>query len=345
MEKQPFFTIGIPVYNTSRWVGECIESILSQSFDDFEIICVNDGSTDNSIEILQNYSQRDNRIKIINRENGGVSRARNTVFYNATGMYVYIIDSDDQMCPDVLLNTYNQLTAEGYPDLLQAACKYVFPDKNNVKYWNLPPEECFVSNYTKDERTVVMWLNNCFSILIGTKFFKREFILKYGLSFTHFYTAYEDSDFTFEVNRKADTFAFSQQPAYCYILRDSSISYSFSEKYFYSMLNYWKNFYYNIYKWNISDSFKEKVREKENEFLCQYRDYILSAFNEAKSKEDVFIAAAIIEEIFGKQIKSLPLSKVNHRNNLFYILYRCIGIVNTAHLLYHYLKLRRLTDL
>ncbi len=97
MENSPFFSIGIPVYNTAKWVGACIESIQSQDFDDYEIICVDDGSSDDSLAVLDLYAKKDNRIRIVSRENGGPSTARNTVIMHATGRYIYMIDSDDTM--------------------------------------------------------------------------------------------------------------------------------------------------------------------------------------------------------------------------------------------------------
>jgi len=68
MNSKPFFTVGVPVYNTSRWLDDTIKTIISQDFTDFELIFCNDGSTDNSLDILSKYAEQDNRIKIINRE-------------------------------------------------------------------------------------------------------------------------------------------------------------------------------------------------------------------------------------------------------------------------------------
>ncbi|MBE6449510.1 MAG: glycosyltransferase [Alphaproteobacteria bacterium] len=70
-------SVVIPVYNTGKFLAECLDSVLSQTFQNLEVICVNDGSTDNSEEILAQYSQKDNRIKVINQKNQGVVTARN----------------------------------------------------------------------------------------------------------------------------------------------------------------------------------------------------------------------------------------------------------------------------
>ena len=88
-------SVTIPVYNVEKYLSRCLGSILSQSFKDFEIICVDDGSTDNSLQILKEYSKKFSNIKVIQQENQGLSVARNTALKYATGKYTMFIDSDD----------------------------------------------------------------------------------------------------------------------------------------------------------------------------------------------------------------------------------------------------------
>ena len=85
----------MPVYNVEKYLAECLDSVLKQTLKDLEVICVNDGSTDNSLQILEEYAKKDNRIKIVNKENGGLSSARNAGMEAATGEYYAFIDSDD----------------------------------------------------------------------------------------------------------------------------------------------------------------------------------------------------------------------------------------------------------
>lgn len=91
----PKLSVIVPVYNVEKYLKECINSIINQTLKDIEIICVNDGSTDNSLKILEELSQLDNRIKIINKENGGLASARNAGMKVASGEYYTFIDSDD----------------------------------------------------------------------------------------------------------------------------------------------------------------------------------------------------------------------------------------------------------
>ena len=91
----------VPVYNTEKYLGDCIDSILAQSYDDFEIILVDDGSTDKSGTICDEYAERNNRVKVIHQENGGVTNARKTGVRNACGTYFSFLDSDDWIHPEM----------------------------------------------------------------------------------------------------------------------------------------------------------------------------------------------------------------------------------------------------
>lgn len=88
-------SIIIPIYNTDKYLPTCLDSIIAQTYKNIEIICINDGSPDNSLQILEKYAQKDSRMKIINQENKGVSVARNNGTNNATGEYILFVDADD----------------------------------------------------------------------------------------------------------------------------------------------------------------------------------------------------------------------------------------------------------
>lgn len=94
----------VPVYNTENYLAECIQSILAQSFTDFELILVDDGSTDSSPEICDEYCKKDSRIRVLHKKNGGVSTARNMALDVALGEYICFIDSDDSVGIDYLKN-------------------------------------------------------------------------------------------------------------------------------------------------------------------------------------------------------------------------------------------------
>lgn len=95
-------SIIVPVYNVEKYIERCIESLIHSSYKNLEIILVNDGATDGSTEILKKYQFKDERIKVINRENGGLSAARNSGIENATGDYILFVDGDDWINPDCI---------------------------------------------------------------------------------------------------------------------------------------------------------------------------------------------------------------------------------------------------
>lgn len=105
-----FFSIIVPVYKVENYLEECVDSILSQSFEDFELILIDDGSPDKCPQICDNYKQRDNRIKVIHKENGGLSSARNAGLDIASGDYIVFVDSDDVVSPNSLLGMKNSLS-------------------------------------------------------------------------------------------------------------------------------------------------------------------------------------------------------------------------------------------
>ena len=105
----PKISIIVPIYNVEKYLTNCIDSILNQTFKDFELILVNDGSTDNSFEICKHYKDIDDRICIIDKKNGGLSSARNAGLDIAKGEYIGFVDSDDYIHPQMYELLYNQI--------------------------------------------------------------------------------------------------------------------------------------------------------------------------------------------------------------------------------------------
>ena len=92
----------IPVYNTEQYLPRCIDSVLASAYQEFEILLVNDGSTDHSPDICRQYAGKDSRIRLINQKNQGVSAARNRGIDASTGDWIVFLDSDDRISPDFL---------------------------------------------------------------------------------------------------------------------------------------------------------------------------------------------------------------------------------------------------
>lgn len=113
----PKVSIIVPVYNVEKYLPKCLDSLISQTFQDIEIICVNDGSTDNSLEILNSYAEKDSRIKIVNKQNGGLFSARHEGMKYIDGEYLIFVDSDDWVSENLVEKC---LTAAGSdaPDIV-----------------------------------------------------------------------------------------------------------------------------------------------------------------------------------------------------------------------------------
>ena len=101
-------SIIVPVYNVEPYLEDCLNSVLNQSLTDIEVICVNDGSTDKSFDILENYAKNDERMAVINQENAGHAVATNIGMTYATGEYLFLMDSDDIIEFNALELTYNK---------------------------------------------------------------------------------------------------------------------------------------------------------------------------------------------------------------------------------------------
>lgn len=107
----------IPVYNVEAYIEECVTSVRNQTLREIEIICVNDGSPDNSVEILKRMAKEDDRIVILEKENGGLSTARNAGLARARGEYVYFLDSDDYLVPETLQVLFDTATEKGLDNI------------------------------------------------------------------------------------------------------------------------------------------------------------------------------------------------------------------------------------
>ena len=105
--RENVISIIVPVYNVEKYLSQCMDSLINQTFRDIEIICVNDGSTDGSLEILEQYAKKDYRIKIFTQKNTGLSGARNTGIEHATGCYTMFVDSDDWIDLDTCENAFS----------------------------------------------------------------------------------------------------------------------------------------------------------------------------------------------------------------------------------------------
>jgi len=176
-------SIIIPVYNVEDYLVECLHSVITQTFKDIEIILVDDGSTDRSLEIINSFAGKDERIKIIHQTNSGVSAARNTGICASSGEYVLFVDSDDMIMPNSVEKLYKKANETGSDLLLGNAlsCASNAPIsvgfKRNAELNSqagISGEECYIK---------LMNVSNAFPPLVYLFFMKQELIIRKKLFF------------------------------------------------------------------------------------------------------------------------------------------------------------------
>lgn len=122
----PAVSVLVPVYNVEKYLRECLDSIVSQTLQDIEIICINDGSTDSSLEILHEYAQKDGRIRVISKKNTGYGNTMNIGLQNCKGKYIGIVESDDFIAPDMFETLY-RMAEDNNLDVAKA-CYYIYTE-------------------------------------------------------------------------------------------------------------------------------------------------------------------------------------------------------------------------
>lgn len=162
-------SIIIPVYNAEKYINRCIKSIVNQSYQELEIIVVNDGSTDDSLSICATLAMQDNRIKVISQDNGGVSKARNTGLRLAKGEYVMFLDSDDYMLPGMCKTMLDVLHSK------QADCVICGIQEPEGGLW-CPQRNIDYSTLEDFKRDFIYQLNTELLSPCWNKIFKRKLI-------------------------------------------------------------------------------------------------------------------------------------------------------------------------
>ncbi len=185
MFSKPKISIIIPVYNVEKYLCECLDSILNQTFQDFEIICVDDGSTDETLEILKNYKNKDERVFVLQQHHSGTAEARNNGIRLARGKYIQFLDSDDYFEPTMLEELYNHAEKFG-ADLTVCSSRKVDNNGNIVESGN--PNSPINLDKTPLEKTFNWrdYKDDFFSLInvaIWNKLYSRDLILKNNLSF------------------------------------------------------------------------------------------------------------------------------------------------------------------
>lgn len=259
----------VPVHNVEKYLAYCLDSILAQTFTDFEVICVNDGSTDSSQYILEKYALWDKRIKIINQENQGVAAARNAGLKHAYGKYIAFVDSDDWVSQVMLERLYNNAQKHN-SDFVY--CNVLYFNNNSTSF---KAQEPTMENFEKEFEGKIfneeMLSPDFFSAIpcngcACNKLYDKEFLIKNEICFTEG-LIFEGVPFFAQAYLKAKTISFEKDFMYFYRAeKDESSTIKDDEKLFdiFSALELTSLIFQKHGKW-----------EKYKTFLLLYRIRIL----------------------------------------------------------------------
>lgn len=223
MEILPYVSVIIPVYNTAPHLRRCLDSVCNQTLENIEIVCVDDGSTDNSKEILQQYKESDSRVCVITQQHKGIAAARNAGLQCVTGQYIGFVDSDDWIEPDMFALAYStaqrehvDIVAWGYSlDLLteQKAIK----DKKQTGFQNTEQLLCAILS------------EGSYRDFLWNKLFSKNFVFGKKLSFDETLAVMEDRYFVFKAALAGGTLFYVPEIMYHY-QRDKGSSYRVTDK-------------------------------------------------------------------------------------------------------------------
>ena len=227
----PKFSIIVPIYRVEKYLNKCVDSVLCQTFDDFELILVDDGSPDRCGKICDSYAYADSRIKVVHKNNGGLSSARNAGLDIATGKYIIFLDSDDYWDDNTALEHIHKNLAETDADLLVFPAKRFYEDENRFTYiLNLEVDRNRIIDTNVNCAIEYMLENNIYRAAAWNKVIRKSVIDEHLMRFKEGYLS-EDMDWCGALLLYSTRFDFYKEPFYSYRQqRSGSITSKKSEK-------------------------------------------------------------------------------------------------------------------
>lgn len=223
-------SVVVPVYNVEKYLAECIESIMFQSYKNLEIIIVNDGSTDHSLDICKKYKEQDERIILINKKNGGLSSARNLGLKYATGEYVGFVDSDDLIDKDMYQILYDLIQSS---DSDIVCCDYIGCDEDsNIETGISDSGEIF--QYTNYEAVSYLLYDDYYKCFAWNKLYKKNLFEDINYPEGKWY---EDISTTYKLMIKSSKITYVRKRLYVYRERSNSITNAQFDKRTYDLLD------------------------------------------------------------------------------------------------------------
>ena len=255
---EPLVSIIVPIYNSALNLIPCLESIKRQKYKNLEVLLVNDGSNDSSLEICRMYARLDSRIIIIDKENSGVSGTRNIAIERATGKYLQFVDSDDSLDPNAT-RLFVEAAEENESDMV--LCRYysVMPNGRTTVFGDLPPDTSLDKG--QFARCMMEAPANFYYGVMWNKFYRRDIIMAHNIRCNEAFTWSEDMLFNLEYIRYADRFYSISTPLYYYTRqRKNSLSMSVTPTKVLttkaSLFKYYRQLFIDL---GIYDQYKPKI--------------------------------------------------------------------------------------
>lgn len=214
----PKISVIVPVYNVEKYIGQCIESILNQTFRDFELILINDGSFDYSYKICREFAKKDARISLFSQENKGQAAARNLGIENACGEYLTFIDSDDYVTSDYLEKLYHTLTK--YQCDIVMTGYYRYDEQTNLLYYYIQQENVGQCERISQTEILKRMLTDANYLQVVAKIFKRTLFENLRFDVGRYF---EDFFLITKLFLQVDSVVYLKDSLYCYRRNVNSI--------------------------------------------------------------------------------------------------------------------------
>lgn len=255
-------SVVIPVYNVEDFLGECLDSITNQTLTDIEIICVNDGSADRSLDILNEYASRDERITVLDQENGGHAVATNRGMKLATGKYIFFMDSDDILELTALEDTYKIAEERQVDFVIFQAINYYMDTGELVEAENYSMNALadFVGDRVFNHKDIKDYVFDI-TVTPWSKLYNREFVMKNNITYPEG-LVFDDNVFFYDTLFAADRITFLRKHLFKRRWYSSSSTTS-GAKHFINYVDICDLIWQVFFKYDVFDDFKEKLLAKK----------------------------------------------------------------------------------
>ena len=309
---KPLLTVVIPVYNVEKYLKRCVESVIAQDWKKYEILLVDDGSTDHSPQICDNYVKTYDFISVIHKENGGLSEARNTGLSQAKGEYVYFPDSDDWIEPDTFIALSEALESQKF-DIISFNREFVKSEEDAII-----SDSVVTIVFEGKDAFVEMLKHSYITGFANDKIYRKSLFMDHDILFPKG-KYYEDLGTNYKLFLSAKKVYATNQKYYHYLIDNpDSITQSWNEKKFIDMFGFYKEVFY-------SDFVRSQLNQEEFHISQLYYvnglTHILASLYKAKlDRQYAEIRNDVNQElrknkIMYSKIKYLP-------NRMKYLLYR-----------------------